>query len=610
MKKKLSFFAIIMCLAFSSLQAQQSTPTIQWQKCFGGYGDDKISNTIAVADGYVTCGGANGNSGNITGNHGSDDIWVVKTNFLGTIQWQKSFGGTDYDVAGKIIQTSDGGYAIVGSVMSNNGNVTGNHGTMDAWVVKISSTGVLQWQKTIGGTNYDYGNSIVQTSDGGYAIAGNTYSNDGNITGNSGWIDAFVTKLTSTGTVVWTNCNGGSANEVGVDIKESLNGSLFMVGYSESTDIIGCPNYGIYDGYVVKVSSAGVTQWQKCFGGNSYEEFTGLVVSGNFIVATGYTSSNNNGNVSGNHSNGYYDVWVVKISQSNGSLTNQHCYGSLNDDGACGISVSPNGGYLVAAYTYGGGNGNISSLNHGGSDTWVFELSSNFSLIWEKSMGGSNYETGYSICSSPNGGYIVGSKTQSPNDGDVTGNHSVWADYWVVKLIIPTPMPVELLSFTAKTEGLAVNVSWQTLTEINNDYFEIQRSQDGQSWIFVGTTLAYGNGNSTNSQTYGFLDENPLIGTSYYRLKQVDVDGKSIYSSLATVTFNNLIQIKVGQDENSIYLYNLPEHSIVRLYSLEGKLVFEGSESIIGTGNLSKGVYILNIIFGGSLVYNEKIRIY
>ncbi|MGB3903282.1 MAG: T9SS type A sorting domain-containing protein [Bacteroidales bacterium] len=113
------------------------------------------------------------------------------------IEWQKCLGGTNYDVAYPIQQTSDGGFIVAGETRSNDGNVSGNHGGYDVWVVKLNSSGNILWQRCLGGTDNDYAYSIQQTSDSGFIVAGLTNSNDGDVSGNHGYSDYWVVKLTN-----------------------------------------------------------------------------------------------------------------------------------------------------------------------------------------------------------------------------------------------------------------------------------------------------------------------------------------------------------------------------------------------------------------------------
>jgi hypothetical protein len=145
--------------------------------------------------GYIIAGSSSSNDGDVTGNHGREDSWIGKLDSLGTLQWQKSLGGSGWDRALSFQQTSDGGYIIAGFSDSNDGDVTGNHGNRDYWIVKLDSLGTLQGQKSFGGSGLDSAHSIQQTSDGGYIIAGHSFSNNGDVTENHGVADYWIVKL-------------------------------------------------------------------------------------------------------------------------------------------------------------------------------------------------------------------------------------------------------------------------------------------------------------------------------------------------------------------------------------------------------------------------------
>lgn len=177
-------------LAFVFITTQMGiaqAPSIQWQKTFGGTNDDGSTVVKQTDDGgYILVGYTGSTNGDVIGNHGSNDYWIVKLNGTGLIQWQKCLGGTGADYAFDVEQTSDGGYVVLGVTSSNDGDVIGNHGASDYWVVKLNSTGLIQWRKTLGGAFGDYAYSIVQTVDGGYVVAGYTFSSNGDVTINHG----------------------------------------------------------------------------------------------------------------------------------------------------------------------------------------------------------------------------------------------------------------------------------------------------------------------------------------------------------------------------------------------------------------------------------------
>jgi len=208
------------------LNATAQAPDIEWQRALGGTDYDWASSIQQTSDGgYIVAGYSSSTDGDVTGNHDSTDFWVVKLNSVGTIQWQKALGGTDYDWASSIQQTSDGGYIVAGWSESTDGDVTGNHGYIDCWVVKLNSNGNIQWQKALGGTERDFAYSIQQTADGGYIVAGFTTSTDGDVTGNHGDYDAWVVKL-----------KAGSTG-----ISESFTGSSFSIPPNPATDRVRFP---------------------------------------------------------------------------------------------------------------------------------------------------------------------------------------------------------------------------------------------------------------------------------------------------------------------------------------------------------------------------------
>ncbi len=189
MKKNLLLLSCLLLISYCSI-AQQQTPFLQWQKALGGDTTDEATSIQQTKDGgYIIGGTSTSNNGDVSENHGHEDYWIIKLDADRNIEWQKSFGGSDRDALTSIVQTNDGGYIAAGSTRSNDGDVKNNHGDIDCWVIKLKSNGSIQWKKTYGGSRYDEANSIQQTVDGGFVIAGSTSSNDGDVTGNRGGFD-------------------------------------------------------------------------------------------------------------------------------------------------------------------------------------------------------------------------------------------------------------------------------------------------------------------------------------------------------------------------------------------------------------------------------------
>ena len=187
-------------------------PSIEWQKCLGGTDEERSSSIQQTTDGgYIVAGYTNSNDGDVSANHGRADFWVVKLKSTGVIDWQKTLGGSNDDYAYSIQQTPDGAYIVTGLSISNDGDVSDKHGGLDFWIIKLKSTGNIDWQKCLGGSGFDVAKSIQQTTDGGYIIAGYTKSNDDDVSGNHGDYDFWVVKLSTDNTDIQTVSNKTSA---------------------------------------------------------------------------------------------------------------------------------------------------------------------------------------------------------------------------------------------------------------------------------------------------------------------------------------------------------------------------------------------------------------
>lgn len=306
---RISFFFLGAILV---VHAIAQAPAIQWQKCLGGSDIDIAYSSQQTTDGgSVVAGWTESNDGDVSGNLGDWDFWVVKLDGEGNLEWQRALGGSNVDVAYAVQQTSDDGFIIAGYTLSNDGDITGNHGGFDCWVVKLDAAGTMLWQKALGGTQADQAQSIKQTTDGGYIVAGWTGSNDGDVSGNHGNNDVWVVKLDPAGAIIWQKALGGSSNEQATSIQQTSTGGYILAGQTDSNDGDVYGNHGNTDFWVVELVATGNLLWQRTLGGtlNDVGNSIQSTVDGGYIVA-GYTASND-GDVSGNHGNG--DQWVVKL---------------------------------------------------------------------------------------------------------------------------------------------------------------------------------------------------------------------------------------------------------------------------------------------------------
>jgi hypothetical protein len=356
--------------------------TLQWQKCLGGSESDYAFSIQQTTDGgYIVAGETESYNGDVAGNHGvySYDFWVVKLDTAGNIKWQKCLGGSGGESANSVRQTSDGGFIVAGFTwLSNDGDVTGNHGDFDSWIVKLDTAGNIQWQKCLGGSGRETAYSVRQTNDGGYIVAGNSNSNDGDVTGNHGDFDYWIVKLDATGNIQWQKCLGGSSIDDAFSIQQTTDDGYIIAGSTSSIDGDVTGNHSIPgpygDGWVVKLDATGKIQWQKCLGG-SFDDWAYSVqqtIDGGSVVSC--ITKSNDGDVTKNHdpSGTYWDYWVVKLDTA-GDLKWQRCMGGNEDDETFSIQQTSDGGLIVAGYSF-SLDGDVSG-NHGGGDYWIVKLS-------------------------------------------------------------------------------------------------------------------------------------------------------------------------------------------------------------------------------------------
>lgn len=488
-------------------------PTIEWQKSLGGSGNDYANSVQQTVDGgYIVAGYTSSNDGDVSGNHGGDDVWVVKLSSTGSINWSKTLGGSGNDVATYVQQTADGGYIIAGNTTSNDGDVSGNHGNSDAWVVKLDNAGNIQWQKTLGGNNNDVANSVQQLADGGYILGCTTVSED--------------------------------------------NGDVIMT-------------HGAGEGWVVKLSSAGVIEWSLCLGGQSWD-FTRQVqqtADGGFVMG-GYTFSND-GDVSGNHGN--VDYWVVKLDNIMERQWKK-TLGGTGTDILASVIPTTDGGYITAGHVY-SQDGDIAGTGFHGpylNDYWVVKLDSTGAIQWKKALGGSGNDLAQSIQQTADGGYVVFGYTTS-NDGDVTGNNG-YVDYWIAKLNSVGDIQWQKAFGGTNQEG------YNNIPNEVDGAHSIQQTTDS-GYIFAG----YSKSNDGNaSGNHGNFD--------YWVVK--------LGYSLSTEDFlSESIDVYPNPASEQVFVHTGADSHLkqLSLYDLPGQLLHTTKENSISVSGLPKGTYLLQI---------------
>jgi len=429
MKRKSTLLLLLaFCIFYSYAQ-----PASQWAHCYGGTYDDVAKSIIQTSDGgYAVTGYSESNNGDVTGHHGGygfADYWILKIDSLGNIQWSQSYGGTQVDEGYCIIQTSDNGFAVAGYATSVNGDVTGNHGGSDMWIIKTDSVGTLQWEKCFGGSWDEVAYSLVETNDKGYVIAGSARSTDGDVGTNRGWPDVWILKIDSAANIVWKLDCGGTQEDIAYAVSKTSDQGFIVAGSSRSNDQNVGFNYGDADYWVIKMDSNGTVQWGKVLGGT--EEDAAYAVTetrdGGYIISG--TSNSDDFDITGNHAS--FDNWIVKLDSAR-NVVWQRSFGGTGYDGGQSLAPTNDSGFIALGSSY-SEDGDVTGIQTAG-DYWMLKVGSDGSLQWQKALGGTRSDAGYGIIQTSDKGFAAVGGSES-HDGNVSGNHNDYtSDFWVVKI--------------------------------------------------------------------------------------------------------------------------------------------------------------------------------
>ena len=354
-----------------------------WTMTYGGKYDDGVRYFQKTSDGGFILPGWTYYS------KSKYDAWIIKLDPRGDIEWQRAYGMDGFAGLISIQETLGGGYIGAGWIYPDPSNLDDR----DMWILKVDSNGHIEWQNRYGGSNSEEGRSILQTVDGGYIVAGYTYT--------FGLMGVWVLKLDSLGNVQWQKTFGGSGIEIR-SILQTPDEGYVLTAFTDSSGAGG------YDAWVLKLDKNGNSEWQKTYGGNQgdFGEAIYRTSTGEYILA-GSTESFGAGDADG---------WVLKL-DANGNIQWQKAYGGANGDWLIAIRQTSDGGYLAAGQT--------SSFGAGEGDGWVLKLDLNGNIEWEKTLGGKKYDRFVSIQETSDEFILVGETGSFGTGGD---------DIWVSKI--------------------------------------------------------------------------------------------------------------------------------------------------------------------------------
>lgn len=344
---------------------------------FGGDESDEGNSVQQTTDGGYIVLGTTRSYGN-----GESDILLVKIDNVGNEEWRKTFGGINKDIGNSVQQTTDGGYIISGTTFVNSSNP-------DLWLIKTDSNGEEEWNKTFGGNRGEYGGSVQQTSDGGYIFIGSFFTVGKNQ-------DIWLIKTDSNGEEEWNKIFGQEGNfEMGYSVQETSDGGFILLGEDYDTKSMG---------YLIKTDSQGIEEWSN----NKYDSVFGTYVQqttdGGYIF-TGFTTS------------GSYSYILLIKTDSNGNEEWNQTYGGGGGDGGNSVQQTTDGGYIITGWT--------GSFGKGSTDVWLIKTNSQGTEEWNKTLGGSSQDDGSSIQQTSDGGFVIIGKTESFGSGDY--------DIWLIK---------------------------------------------------------------------------------------------------------------------------------------------------------------------------------
>lgn len=377
------------------------------------------------------------------------DFWIVKTNTNGNLIWEKSFGGNYSEELIDIKETDDHGFILAGTTMSDSsGDVSQvSRGLKDYWILKTDSLGNIEWEKRFGGNQTELLYCVIQTLDGGYVLGGTSLSNaSGDKTNDNHNIavlnfDYWIVKTDSSGNKIWDKTIGGDNYDIMQAICELPSGDLLLGGYSKS-DISGDKtdiSRGEADFWLLRTNSNGIIMWDKTYGGDNIDWLFSMTLSHDGgIVMAGTSGSTDSSGERTAPKRGGWDYWIVKADTSGNKLWDQ-AYGGIADEEVGNIIQTKDHGFLISGTSYSPISGEKTEDNFGIEQGWMVKSDSAGAIQWDRTVFTYGHdESGYSI-QTFEGCYVTGVYTEADTGGYKTHPNFLASDYWILKFCYETP---------------------------------------------------------------------------------------------------------------------------------------------------------------------------
>lgn len=476
---------------------------------------DMVGNPI---DGYVMVGQTYSTCSLTTDKiHGRMDAWIIKVDSSGNKIWSETFGGSKEDGFYNVRELSKGGYVAIGSTASTDFDAKNNHGGLrDGFITKVSEDGILIWTKVYGGSKSELLYDIIETDDNGFIAVGVTQSTDGDIkTAIKGGGDAWIVRLDSNGNIIWQKTIG-SYQPVGADnfkkICRTSDNYYIMCGMASAGDGDIPKFQGLGDVWVLKIDDSGNIIWNKTYGGSGAEVGQVVTPTKDGGCIVGAYSTSKDGDVSSN--NGQEDIWVFKLTQQ-GSLEWQKNYGGTLKDWPASIIETLNGGYMVLGYTYskdGDVKGHYGPTDR--SDILLLKLDSIGDIEHSNYFGGTEGESAGAIIQGIDSTYTFCGTTHSINH-DITIPYG-FGDAWFVNV---GKKPTSIFSQKVAADAFKVYPT------VSKDYIYIESKNSNEEIIIKMSNISGQNiriNPMVNNNTHQINIQNLPAGSYFLRLTTID----------------------------------------------------------------------------------------
>ncbi|MDX2249576.1 MAG: OmpA family protein [Bacteroidia bacterium] len=403
-----------------------------WQKLLGGSNYDRGKSLLMQTDGtLVLAGDVYSTNGLGEGNHSASGDWVIlKYATQEKVFWKYIYGGTGREELSEVIATHDMGFLCIGTSSSPDGDVGQNYGGNDIWLLKLDPLGRIEWSKVFGGSGDDQGITVIETEDGGYLVGGESGSANGTmLSRHHGGLDSWIVRLDKNGEVMWEKHFGGSGNEKVTRLHELEPGRFLVINSSDSQSHDVHQNLGLKDCWVFEMDDYGQMGWQMSYGGEDNDDIHGSVRDHDGGIVMVGTTFSIGGHVSGQR--GLGDFWALKISPQGGGLLWSQTYGGRREEGINDIILAADSNYVICGMTKSRtGEGDI-EFNGGYYDGWIAKIDRTGKRLWSRTLGYEGAESMQKVLQLKDGGFLTLGYSQLPRRTEAVGGYKGSADFWL-----------------------------------------------------------------------------------------------------------------------------------------------------------------------------------